>query len=382
MKIPGATAVAMAVSSLVIGLAAAASGPASPSQPPLSRESLGEALFFDVNLSEKRTQSCATCHDPAHGFADPRTGAADGAVSVGGDGRSRGVRNAPTVSYAAFSPRFRKGADGFYVGGQFLDGRADTLEAQAGLPVLNPVEMGMPNTASVVARLKENPSYVNAFTTLFGRDVFATDARAFAALSAALAAYERSPAVSPFDAKYDRYLRGEEKLTDQEELGRVLFFSNQFTNCHLCHKLTPSGGEGETFSNYRFHNIGVPRNTALGAPVDHGLLDRKGIKDKRYDGQFKVPTLRNVAVTAPYMHNGAFKDLRTVILFYNKYNSSAPERQINPETGQTWDPPEVPQGLSQKELETGPALNDKRIDALVAFLKTLTDRRYEPLLNQ
>ncbi len=381
MKIPGATAVAMVVSSLVMGLAAAA-GPAGPSPSPLSRASLGEALFFDVNLSRNRTQSCATCHDPAHGFADPRTGAAAGAVSVGDDGASRGVRNAPTVSYAAFSPRFRKGADGLYVGGQFLDGRADTLEAQAGLPVLNPVEMGMPDTASVIARLKENPSYVDAFKTLFGREVFATDARAFAALSAALAAYERTPAVSPFDARYDRYLRGEETLTDQEELGRVLFFSNQFTNCHLCHKLTPSGGDGETFSNYRYHNIGVPKNAALGGPVDHGLLERKGVKDTRHDGQFKVPTLRNVAVTGPYMHNGVFKDLRTVILFYNKYNSTSPERQVDPETGKVWDPPEVPDNLSQKELETGPALDDRRIDALVAFLKTLTDRRYEPLLGK
>ncbi|MGL4294270.1 MAG: methylamine utilization protein MauG, partial [Aestuariivirga sp.] len=83
-------------------------------------------------------------------------------------------------------------------------------------------------------------------------------------------------------------------------------------------------------------------------------------------------------VTAPYMHNGVFKDLRTVILFYNKYNAKAARRQINPETGKAWDPPEVDGTLSLEELASGPALKDREIDALVAFLKTLTDKRFEP----
>jgi len=94
-----------------------------------------------------------------------------------------------------------------------------------------------------------------------------------------------------------------------------------------------------------------------------------------------VPTLRNVAVTAPYMHNGVFKDLRTVVLFYDKFNSRSAKRQVNPETGEPWGEPEVPGTLSTEELEHGPALKDQRIDALVAFLKTLTDRRYEHLLE-
>jgi cytochrome c peroxidase len=90
--------------------------------------------------------------------------------------------------------------------------------------------------------------------------------------------------------------------------------------------------------------------------------------------------LRNVAVTGPYMHNGVFKELRTVILFYNKYVAKSPRRQINPETGKAFDSPEVAENLSLKELKSAPALDDKRIDALVAFLKTLTDKRYEHLL--
>ena len=116
--------------------------------------------------------------------------------------------------------------------------------------------------------------------------------------------------------------------------------------------------------------------------LDRGLLDNPNISDPAEAGKFKDPTLRNVAVTGPYMHNGVFQDLRTVILFYNKYNSQAEARQINPETGQPFAAPEVAQNISLEELETGPALDDKRIDALVAFLKTLTDARYEPLLEE
>lgn len=366
-------AVFLALSALVSGAPAQEAPPANDA----ALTALGETLFFDTDLSRNRTQSCGTCHDPAHGFADPR----GGPVSLGDDGVSRGVRNAPSASYAASIPRFGKDAKGNPVGGQFWDGRAATLDEQAGQPLLNPVEMAMPDKASVVARLKEKPAYVEAFRARFGPDVFGDDERAFAALAEALAAYERSPAVSPFDSRYDRYLRGDYTMTPQEELGRVLFFSNQFTNCGQCHKLTPNGGAGETFSNYRFHNIGTPANAALKTPVDHGLRARKGFRGKRHDGQFRVPGLRNVAVTGPYMHNGVFKDLRTVILFYNKYNSSAPARQVNPETGAVWDGPEVAGTLSLKELESGPALDDRRIDALVAFLRTLTDARYEPLLE-
>lgn len=382
------------IAAFCLALAAATSGglyalagtdSVKPTQAPDSLAALGETLFFDPDLSKTRTQSCSSCHDPAFGFADPREGPAGKAVSVGADGKSIGTRNAPSVAYAAFSPAFHRRADGKYAGGQFLDGRADTLEDQAGGPVLNPVEMAMPDKASVVARLKEKPAYVAAFKTQFGADVFADDDKAFAAMGKAMAAYERSPAVSPFDSKYDRYLRGEYTMTPQEELGRVLFFSNQFTNCHLCHQLKPAAEAGETFSDYSFHNIGVPRNPALDVqgrlPVDHGLLQRPGITDRAQDGRFRVPSLRNVAVTGPYMHNGVFRDLRTVILFYNKYNSKAAARQIDPETGKPWAAPEVPATLSREELDFGPALDNRRIDALVAFLKTLTDKRYEDQLQ-
>ncbi len=354
-----------------------------------SVEKLGEALYFDTNLSKNGTQACATCHDPEAGFVDPRETAAGRAVSLGDDGFSLGDRNAPTAAYAKFSPRFHKTKDGKFVGGQFLDGREPDLKGQAGGPPLNPIEMGMPDKASVVARIAENPAYVAAFKAFYGADIFDEPEAAYAAMAASIAAFEETDFFAPFDSKYDRALRGEYRLTDQEELGRLLFFSEQFTNCTLCHQLQPLPGQAkETFSTYEYHNIGVPPNTMARlktgvAPdhIDHGLRDNPAVSDPGADGKFKVPTLRNIAVTGPYMHNGVFRELRTAVLFHDKFNSRNEKRQINPETGARWRAPEVAANIALKELETGPALDDQEIDALVAFLKTLTDRRYEYLLD-
>lgn len=348
-----------------------------------SLEELGRALYFDVNLSKNRTQSCATCHVPESGFVDSRSSSRKQPFSIGDDGSSLGNRNAPTAAYASFSPKFHLNEKGIYAGGQFLDGRETDLEGQAGGPPLNPLEMAMPNKAAVVARISENTSYENAFKRFFGDDIFAQADRAYAAMTQSIAAFERTDFFAPFDSKYDRHLRGEYELSEQETLGMTLFFSEQFTNCNICHQLRElPESANETFSNYEFHNIGVPKNNAASqaAPVDIGLLAHPNINDVAQKGKFKTPTLRNVAVTAPYMHNGVFDELRTVIAFYNKYNSKAGQRQINPETGERWADPEVPDNISLVELETGPALDDRRIDALVAFLRTLTDRRYEHLI--
>ena len=163
----------------------------------------------------------------------------------------------------------------------------------------------MPDKASVVARLKENPAYVAAFSELFGKNSLDDTEQGYAAMTKAIAAFERTPEFSPFDSKYDRYLRGETTLTEQEELGRVLFFSSQFTNCSQCHRLETQGGiEKELFTNFEYHNIGTPLNHAVRAEngsepgrIDRGLLANPAVTDKIHDGQFKVPTLRNVAVT-------------------------------------------------------------------------------------
>lgn len=354
-----------------------------------SVEALGEALYFDTDLSMNRTQACATCHDPLVGFVDPRETEAGFAVSLGDDGHSLGDRTAPTASYASFSPIFHQREDGEYVGGQFWDGREPDLAGQAGGPPLNPIEMGMPDKATVVERILEKEEYVQGFEQFFGVGILEDVEASYKAMAEAIAAFEKTEFFAPFDSKYDRFLRGEVALTDEEELGRLLFFSEQFTNCNLCHQLHTSPiAATETFTNYEFHNIGVPVNETAravnGVPgnhVDGGLLDNPAVDDPAQRGKFKVPTLRNVAVTGPFMHNGVFNDLRTVVLFYNKYNSKAATRQINPETEQAWASPEVPETLSVEELTHGPALDDKRIDALVAFMKTLTDQRYEHLLE-
>ena len=201
--------------------------------------------------------------------------------------------------------------------------------------------------------------------------------------------FEKTDFFSPFNSKYDRYLKGEYTLTEQEDLGMTLFFSNQFSNCNQCHQLSSSQSyTKETFSDYTYHNIGVPINSAVRAHnltpesyQDLGLFNNPQVTDKTAMGKFKVPTLRNIAVTAPYMHNGVFNELRTVVKFYNKYNSKNENNHINPETSENWALPEVKQNLALDKLESGPALDDKRIDALVAFMKTLTDHRFEHLVE-
>jgi cytochrome c peroxidase len=351
-------------------------------------ESLGAALYFDVNFSINRNQSCATCHNPAKAFIDDRANALNGAVSIGSDGESIGDRNTPTASYASFAPDFYQDKEGEYVGGMFHDGRAASLKEQAEGPPLNLGEMAMPSKQDVLNRLLENEDYIASFSMLFDEKVLTQSGDAFAAMSKAISVFEKTPFFSSFDSKYDRYLAGEYEFSDLEKLGETIFFSQQFTNCNQCHQLKRLPGQGrETFSNYQYHNIGVPINKAVRLAagkdddfIDHGLLENPLVDDVKQDGKFKVPTLRNVAVSGPYMHNGVFSDLKTVVLFYDKYNSRKKIRQINPETQDVWAEPEVAQNIALDKLTIGKALTDQRVDALVAFMLTLTDRKYEYLL--
>lgn len=357
-----------------------------------TKANLGESLFFDTALSLYQNQNCASCHDPKNAFTDGRESKAKGSVSEGSDGHSFGNRNAPTAGYAQFSPKFHFNSQTKrYVGGQFLDGRASDLAEQAGGPPLNPVEMAMPDKKTIIDRLKTNIYYYDNFIHLYGNEVWNNEETAYAAMQDAIAHYEQTTEFSPFDSKYDRYLRGEYELTPLEDLGRTLFFSNNNLKCVECHTLSKQEDQtNETFTNYEYHNIGVPSNPELIAlnnlPAnfkDEGLAENPAITDPqdriKQRGKFKVPTLRNVAVTGPYMHNGVFKDLRTVVLFYDKYSN--PENIINPETGQPWQKPEVSGTLSIDKL-LAKKLNDRKVDALVAFMETLTDKRYEPLLEQ
>ncbi|AGR77957.1 cytochrome-c peroxidase [Aliarcobacter butzleri] len=351
----------------------------------MKKEDLGRILFFDVNLSKNRTQSCATCHNPNAGFVDDRDNGVKKMASLGDDGKSLGDRQAPTASYAKFSPTFHFDEKAKkYVGGQFWDGREATLEGQAGGPPLNPVEMGMSDKKAVVDRLKENTLYVDSFKKIFGADIFKNDDKAYEAMTIAIASFERTDEFSPFDSKYDRYLKGEYDLTPLEDLGKSIFFSNNNNSCANCHVLKGEDKEGETFTNYQYHNIGTPTNNELRAKngvkaIDEGLLANSNVSDVAQKGKHKVPTLRNVAVTGPYMHNGVFKDLKTVVEFYDKYNNK--DRNIDPETNKPWDEPEVKDNISLQELKAN-KLTDRKVEALVAFMKLLTDKKYEHLLEE
>jgi len=349
-------------------------------EPKMSIVELGKQLYHDPILSKNKTQSCAQCHNPEHGFIDNRDNGVAGAVSLGDDGKSLGSRNTPTASYAMISPDFyfnKKTKE--WMGGQFHDGRAKDLQAQAGAPPLNPSEMGMKDKQSVIERLKQHPDYAKQFKSIFGKDIFNDADKAYDAMTLSIAKFEQTDEFAPFDSKYDRYLRGEYELTDLEDLGRSLFFSNNNTNCSSCHQLKRiSEREGETFSNYEYHNIGTPaREQSI---IDYGLLANPQVTDRKQDGKFKVPTLRNIAVTGPYMHNGVFRELTTVIEFYDKYLN--PSRTHNPETQKPWKQAEVQETVNMNRLRKGKKLSDRKIKAIVAFLNTLTDRRYEHLISK
>lgn len=352
----------------------------------LEKQALGKKLFFDSILSNDKTQSCNTCHNIAFGFIDNRNNISGGAASLGDDGKSLGDRNSPSITYALFSPEFhfdKKNQQ--WIGGQFFDGREKNLQGQAGAPPLNPIEMNIANKKTLVGRFKNHPTYNAQFKNIYGDDIFTNIEKTYDAMTESIAEFEKTNFFAPFDSKYDRYLEGKYEFTNLEELGYSLFFSHNNTNCATCHQLNKNlYSKEETFSNYEYHNIGVPINAVLRAnnkvkKLDEGLLNNPEVNDIKNKGKFKTPSLRNIAVTSPYMHNGVFKELSTVIMFYDKYINN--NRTINPETNQPWDVAEIPETINFKDLRKGKKLSDKKINALVAFLKTLTDKRYEHLLK-
>jgi cytochrome c peroxidase len=260
---------------------------------------------------------------------------------------------------------------------------------QAAGPLVNPQEMALPDAMAVSQRIQENPIYVEAISKLFDDSIFTDANKVYAAVSQSILTFESSSQFAPFDSKYDRYLRGEYKMTKQEDLGRQFFFSD-LINCNSCHLVNLSPlYRRETFTNYRYHNIGTPTNIPVrkknGVDInyrDQGLLENPLVDDPSQAGKFKVPTLRNISVSAPYMHNGVFNELRTVMLFYSQYMVSNEENQMNPETGKPWGKPEVEENIDLKLLRQRQPLDSYHITALLAFLDTLTDKRYEHLLKK
>jgi cytochrome c peroxidase len=367
-------------------------GAESPRYPSVDRDAsvanspaaLGRMLFFDETLSEPAGQSCATCHDPERAFSDGRDNGVDGALSLGADGRSLGNRNAPTLTYAALVPPFQR-AGGHLIGGYFADGRAATLAHQAREPFLNPLEMGQPSERAFADRVLGIPRYRHAIVPRNGTPDAVIDA-----VADAIAAFERSPELATFDSRYDRYLVGDYEMTREEAIGRQLFFSD-LVNCIQCHLNEPGRiSPRETFTSHRYHNIGVPANPSvqrgnggIEPRVDTGLGENAALSPAERGagrGKFRVPTLRNVAVTAPYMHNGVFHNLSTAVAFYARYPVPSELARINPETGKAWAAAEVPESIDEDLLSAGQPIDAERVRYLVAFLRTLTDTRYESLL--
>ena len=346
---------------------------------------LGRLLFFDAGLSEPAGQSCASCHAPARAFTDPDTSRP---TSKGVDPRRFGNRNSPTAMYMAFSPAFHfDEKEGHYVGGQFWDGRAATLEEQAKAPFLDPLEMANPDKRAVVQKVRR-AAYAGLFEQVYGKGALDDVDRAFERIAAALAAYERGPEFRPFNSKYDAWLAGKAKLTKQELRGLKLYEDEKKGNCAACHP-SRRGPKGEPplFTDFTYDNLGVPRNPAnlfYGQDKAHNpdgarFVDRglgAAVKQPAEDGKFKVPTLRNIARTAPYMHNGYFTTLRGVVAFYNDRDARKRCPNDLPEAEalkrRCWPAAEVAANVNTEELGRL-GLTGREVDDIVAFLRTLDD---------
>ncbi|WP_462221255.1 cytochrome-c peroxidase [Ferruginibacter sp.] len=283
-----------------------------------TKAALGKKLFSEKILSLDFSVSCASCHKPAYAFADTA------AFSTGINEKLK-ARNTPSVLNMKNRPYF------------FWDGRAVTLQEQSLMPIQNPDEMGLP-IDEAVKRLNESKEYKNLFQKIFKQQPNAKN------LSAAFAAYEQT--LETVDSKFDDWSNNIKKLSASEERGRQLFIGNK-SKCFNCHRM-------EDFTTDEFKNIGLYNAKDL---KDAGLYN---ITQKETDkGKFKTPGLRNIAVTAPYMHNGMFKTLEEVVEYYND-PAKIVSNSINID-----DDLKQPLGLTEKEKKD-----------LIAFLKTLTDKKY------
>lgn len=307
-----------------------------------NKSTLGEQLFFDKRLSADGTVSCASCHDPAMGFASRDT------VAIGVRNQS-GARNVPTLLNAKFSESY------------FWDGRARTLEEQAKQPLLNAVEMGLENESVLIARVTSIPEYRELFGRLFPREGITLDT-----VAKTIAAYERTlvSANSPFD----RFIKGDKSaITANQKAGWALFKGK--AKCIECHAFSKSS---PVFTDFKFHNTGVAgKNEDLSQRAGAIRLRRRSepvalfahqqefselgrflvtLADKDI-GAFKTPTLRDVELTGPYTHNGSLRTLLDVVRFYNEGGKKNPN-------------------LDSKMQVLN--LNEKEINQLVDFLRALT----------
>ena len=360
---------------------------------------LGRQLFFDPQLSVSEKMSCATCHDPRFAYGPPNARS----TQLGGpDLQSVGLRAAPALRYLQTVPPFSQhhfdeavdeSVDQGPTGGHTWDGRADTTHDQARLPLTSPFEMANPDVDSIVARLARGP-LATRFKTVFGDDVFADPLRGSTALLQCLEVFQQSPNdFYPYTSRYDAYLRRRGTLSASEQHGLALFNDPKKGNCVSCH---PSGirqGGFPNFTDFGYNAIAVPRNRTLPANADgsyHDLglcgpirTDLRGHQE--YCGEFRVPTLRNVALRRAFFHNGVVHRLEDVLAFYVTRDSD-PGRWYGKIGGKAGGKVDLFDDLPipyRKNVNTdppfggkrgaAPVLNRQEIGDVIAFLKTLTD---------
>jgi len=365
---------------------------------------LGHDLFFEKALSASGKMSCASCHDPDHGF----TPANDLAVQLGGEKLDLpGKRAVPTLKYLQASHPFEQhhqggeedggneGADQGPAGGFTWDGRVNRGRDQARIPILSPIEMANRDEAQVMDHILA-AGYGPRLKTVFGETALKDHKQGFAALTEALEAFEQKRDVFfPFTSKFDYWLQGKAKLTEAEKRGYAAFIDPERGNCDSCHKaaLFPNGGHPD-LTDFGLVATAVPRNNEIAANHDPKYFDLGACGPIRTDltdhpescGLFKAPTLRNVALKQRFFHNGVIKSLRDAVRFYAERDTH-PERwfpkradgtialyddiPVKYQANINHDPP-----FDRKAGEQ-PRLNDGDIDDIVAFLDTLTDG-YKP----
>ncbi len=381
--------------------------------PEVRRVQLGRAIFFDKELSLNGNQSCASCHDPDWGFSGPSSQVnAHGAVFEGSVAGAFGNRRPPSAAYATFSPVLRP--EGPFVGGSFWDGRAtgqrlgDAAAEQAQGPFLNPAEMALRDAACVVHRVSQG-RYAALWASVYGEGASAIDLPSDASslcaaageplplspavraqvqveydnIARAIAAFEGSKHVNAFTSRFDAFLAGRAELTEEERLGLQLFQGK--ARCAACHS---SGGTRPLFTNFRYFNLGVPRN-----PENPVYASQPGFVDSglgaflaaaAQHGKFKSPTLRNVdrrpleSDVKAYMHNGVFKSLETVVHFYNTRDVLPRcETVAAPVAGANcWPAPEVEANMNTG-LVGNLGLTPAEEAAVVAFMRTLNDGYFD-----
>jgi cytochrome c peroxidase len=357
---------------------------------------LGRAMFFDRSLSASGKLACATCHDPARGYA-PANGLP---VQRGGpDTHRAGVRAVMSLRYTQNIPPFTEhyfddegddSIDQGPAGGRTWDGRAQSAHDQARLPLLSPYEMANASPDEVVAKVRR-ASYAPQFRETFGKTVFAAGALAFKGVLLALETFQQSAAeFYPYSSKYDAFLRHEASLTGDELRGLTAFNDPAKGNCARCHPSAVRNGAFPQFTDFGYAGVGAPRNLAIPANEDPHYYDlglcgplRTDLRDREeYCGLFRTPSLRNVALRRVFFHNGVFHRLEDVVRFYaerdtqpQKWYPRAPDGGVL-----KFDdlPPQYRRNVDTRapfDRHTGdpPAMSDADIRNIVAFLNALTD---------